>query len=137
MCGMNSTKNNPFGNQPLEVAHLVFRIASPVKHKDLKSKIEFCGINLLEAVTGGDLDTAMRASELLERFIVLGESIGEIHMRHANAIYGELSNMKSAIRQERDRNVAELERNRFDFGNTYQATVHNHSLETVIHTIKK
>ena len=95
-------------NQPLELAHALFRIAGSVKQGDLKAKIESYSIGFLESATVADYESTDKAIKVLEKLVVLGEMVGEIPYNYSKVIYRQFENIKSAIKKMKDVNIADL-----------------------------
>lgn len=96
-------------NQPLELAHALFRVAGQIKNAELKLKIESYSVHLLEKASLFDLESLNKFVYVLERLVLFGETIGEIPYSYTKIIYKQLGNMKSAIRQSNDHGIVEFD----------------------------
>ncbi|MBI2035482.1 MAG: DeoR family transcriptional regulator [Candidatus Liptonbacteria bacterium] len=89
--------------QCLQISQALFRVCHFIKQKDLKSRIESYGVHLLESASAHDLEAAEKALDVLEKFIFLGEEIGEIHYHHAKILYGQFANLRKVFIEEKER----------------------------------
>ncbi len=88
---------------PLQISQALFRVCQFIKQKDLRSRIESYGVYLLESASASDFDSVDKAVAILEKFIFLGEEIGEIHYHHAQILHGQFSNLRKTVIEERER----------------------------------
>ena len=100
------TEDNFLGNLPLELAHALFRVARPFHSQELKARIEAWGIKFLESTALSDPKSTASDIHILERLIILGETIGEIPYHSSAVLYAQFANIKSAIRQYQEELVA-------------------------------
>lgn len=102
------TESNFFKNLPIELTHALFRVAEPMRHQELKSRIETWSVTFLESSLLSDMKSIGRDIHMLEHMIILGEAIGEIPYYSSEILRSQFEKIKSAMRQHDEERIAAL-----------------------------
>lgn len=114
----------------LQIAHALFRIGSYIKQKDIRARIEAHSVYLLESASSFDMEGVERAIVILEKLILLGEEIGEIHYQHAQILHGQFANLRSSLKNDKESSKMELAISDIFNGN-YEKYMKNNSLASL------
>ncbi len=82
-----------------EISYALVRVAAYIRRQEFRQRIERLAFQLLEDISSGNLEIAIRTNTSLESLLNLGKSIYEIEPINAKIILGELASLNSAIRQ--------------------------------------
>ena len=82
-----------------EISYALIRISLNVRRPELRQRLERLAFQLLEEVSSEDFEFSLKTISRLESLIGLGKAIYEIEPINAKILIGELSSLKSEIRQ--------------------------------------
>lgn len=102
------TESNFLKNLPIELTYALYRVAEPMRHQELKSRIETWSVTFLESSLLSDMKSIARDIHMLEHMIILGEAVGEIPYYSSEILRVQFEKIKSAMRQYNEERIAAL-----------------------------
>lgn len=82
-----------------EISYALIRIAAYIRRQELRQRIERLSFQILEDVSGGNFEVAIKTLSAIESLINIGKSIYEIEPNNAKVISGEINSLNTAMRQ--------------------------------------
>ena len=92
----------------LEFSFSVFRISGLIRNSDIKSRIEHYAVKLVEESTLFEISDTVKYLTVLERLVVFAEQVGEVQYIHSQALYKQISGIKSSAEEYNKLRIADF-----------------------------